>query len=322
MDEQNPSLKAERMSGRGDDMVTGYSREERSRVDAQTSNPQPGGRVGTASASETLDPASAERTREIRAEIAHTRDELSETVNAIQDRLRPSTMASNAAESVKRAAVSRAREARDSEPVAYVRANPIPTVMVGIGIAGAAWLAMAGRDSEYTRRRSVSRNRDWQAEPVYRRPEWDNTYETDRFAASGSYAAYETTADYNPDLSRPRAYASQSARSSSGAGLTDRVARVMPDRRMLQRTWDGSPLLIGAASLLAGAIVGLSVPETEREHQLMGETRDSLVDSVQDTVRDKVNEVQQAATDAVSKVQNAAAGVVGMSGEQGSKNNS
>ncbi|MGH9373231.1 MAG: DUF3618 domain-containing protein, partial [Vicinamibacterales bacterium] len=112
------------------------------------------------SAPSTLDAPAEERTREIRAEIEQTREDMSETVNAIQERLRPSTLASDAASSVKQAAIEKARDVADSDSVMYVRANPIPTAMVGVGIAGLVWLAArSGNGSSlnrsYSRRRMV-----------------------------------------------------------------------------------------------------------------------------------------------------------------------
>jgi hypothetical protein len=73
----------------------------------------------------------------------------------------------------------------------------------------------------------------------------------------------------------------------------------------LRRTWDESPLLIGAAAAVLGALVGSAVPKTEREDQLMGEARDSMVEGVEQAVKEKVEQVQNAATDAVSTVQKA-----------------
>ncbi len=119
------------------------------------------------------------RTREIRAEIEQTRGEMSETVNAIQDRLRPSNLAADAAESVKssvrhaageqaRMVGDAAREFADSEPVQYVRANPIPAAMVGLGIAGLAWLAFGGRDARDRDYRASGRTaRDWRRMSPY-----------------------------------------------------------------------------------------------------------------------------------------------------------
>ena len=99
----------------------------------------------TASKASTPTSARQSRTREIRTEIEQTREDLSETVNAIQDRLQPSTLASNAVDSVKDAARERFRDFADAETVQYVRANPMPTAMIGIGLAGLAWLALGVR---------------------------------------------------------------------------------------------------------------------------------------------------------------------------------
>ena len=112
---------------------------------------QQNSRIGVIGTKYPAPPASEERsesrTREIRAEIAQTREDMSETVDAIQERLRPSSLASDAAESVKQAAMDRVRGAADSGSVLYTRANPIPTAMISVGLAGLAWLAVAGRDS-------------------------------------------------------------------------------------------------------------------------------------------------------------------------------
>ena len=56
---------------------------------------------------------------------------------------------------------------------------------------------------------------------------------------------------------------------------------------------------------MVGALVAASVPATESENRLMGETRDNLVEGVQQVVKDKVQAVENAATNAVSQVQQA-----------------
>src|SRR5215207_5916962 len=112
----------------------------------------------------TIDPAEEQRTRELRAEIDRTRGDMSETVNAIQDRLRPSTVAANAAASMKDAAMTTVHDVADSDSVRYMSANPVPMTMVAIGVAGLAWLATAGRDPRYSsRRRDYTPGRDWRS---------------------------------------------------------------------------------------------------------------------------------------------------------------
>jgi hypothetical protein len=243
------------------------------------------------------DPAGEQRTRALRAEIDRTREDLSETVNAIQDRLRPSTVASNAAESIKHAAMSKVRDVADSDSVSYMAANPIPMTMVAIGVAGLAWLATAGRQAHdsrpYARRDYYPPGRDWSAASKSGL-EGGSSASSARAGTSG-YSAYGTRAAGDNRVG----YGTR--RPSQGSG-----------QAYLQRAWRQNPLMIGVAAAVAGAVVGLGVPETERENELMGETRDRMIDSVQDTVRDKVDQVQQAATTAMSSVQEAAKDAIGL----------
>src|SRR5574338_20449 len=152
MEDNNSRVGEERIGGRGDDSVSG-----RANAGSPAASRTPASRGD--SASRTDDPA--RRTREIKRDIERTRDDMSETVEAIQDRLRPGNIASNAVESVRSTASEKAREFADAEPVQYVRANPIPTAMVGIGIAGLAWLAFGGRDANrYGSRRYSGKRAD------------------------------------------------------------------------------------------------------------------------------------------------------------------
>jgi hypothetical protein len=259
------------------------------------------------------DPAGEQRTRELRAEIDRTREDLSETVNAIQDRLRPSTVASNAAESVKHAAMSRFRDVADSDSVSYVAANPVPMSMVAIGVAGLAWLATAGRPAQYPRRYArrdyYTPGRDWSAasRSALERESSDG-YDDDATVATPGFSASSDRAGRSGYSS---GYGVGSADDNRGGYETRRPPQGS-GQAYLQRAWRQNPLMIGVAAAVAGAVVGLGVPETEREHELMGETRDRMIDSVQDTVRDKVDHVQQAATTAMSSVQEAAKEAIGL----------
>lgn len=127
----------------------------------------------------------ADRTTQIRGEIEHTREEMSETIDAIQEKLRPSTIAANATDRVRQATregvrsmadmasetangvVDYGREAYDSM-ASEVRQNPIPLAMIGIG---AAWLLLTNRsgsrsDRDYWERSDPARR---QAEGIWRR---------------------------------------------------------------------------------------------------------------------------------------------------------
>jgi hypothetical protein len=312
MDEQNPRLTAERVSGRVDEGTTGS---DTTAVDPRTPEsmrpyPTPPGPSGYTSATEP-------RTREIRAEIEQTREQMSETVDAIQERLRPGQLAANAAESVKQAARERVRDVAESDSVQYVRANPMPAAMIGIGIAGLAWLAFGGNEPRRYRGRSLGPFRDWNRRFADDRQR-ERTY--------SAYSSYGTANGYTPGLSSaesdthfPYSMENEGPRDRGSRAMDADMTRAARDtgvraQQAARRTWEDNPLLVGAASALLGAIVGAAIPETEREHELMGEARDNLVDSVQETVREKVSQVQEAATNAVGDVRDAARSAMDIGG--------
>jgi hypothetical protein len=277
MEQQDPRLTAERMVRRSTDGTIGRSTDQTIGLERTESLPSGG---------------DDRRTREIRADIEQTREDLSETVSAIQEHLRPANIAANATDRIKTAAATTARDAARSEPVQYVRSNPVPAAMVGIGLAGLAWLTLGGRNGGTTRRRTT--------------PDYDRyrTYPAASTLDSPPHLSGSTSFG-NDELDAPYTYGSD--RSSGYGG--ERRRRV---QNQLTRRWNESPLLVGAAAMIAGAIVGLSVPETERENQMLGEARDNMVENIRGTVERKVTEVQEAATDAVNRVQQVAKNAVGM----------
>jgi hypothetical protein len=149
--------------------------------------------------------------------------------------------------------------------------------MVGVGIAGLAWLAFGGRAADrYDSSPRGARNPRRLGTGYYEVDDALGRARTERFAHRNVY------------------------------GNTGRLA--VDGERManqVQRAWNDNPLLIGAAAAVFGAIVGMAVPATARENELMGETRDSVLDGVQQTVREKVDQVQQAASTVVGQVQDA-----------------
>jgi hypothetical protein len=249
MDDKTKGIGVERTSGRSDEYISGrealdtdgrIGERGTSRIPSRTTTTSTTGTspdtTRNLSSSSSMDAPTEERTREIRAEIEQTRGELSETVNAIQDRLRPGNIASNAAESVKSTVknvasdkaqyvAETARDMADSEPVQYVRSNPIPTAMIGIGIAGLTWLAVAGRQPQSRNRyRTTGRtSRDWRRLAPYNESERyyrGGTGHTGYTGQSGytsesgfgdagfgeagypGQGGYETAAAYTPDLNQ------------------------------------------------------------------------------------------------------------------------
>lgn len=264
-----------------------------------------------------LDPGSSRRAREIQTEIAHTRAEMSETIEALQEKLRPGNLVADATDKVKTATTEKvksmadtasgtaqdvARETRDRayDIVEGAKQNPIPALMIG---AGVAWLLM-----------DRSRNKGNGYGGRAQRSEYSRTgergYESGDYYRSTGQPLY-SDADYGRQTTGGDSITGRSMEAVSDVRDTARRTARRTQSQM-QRMLNENPLLVGAAAVLVGAAVGASLPETERENELMGEARDSVVDRAQEAARDAASTVREVAGEAAGKV----AGKVTSSGTQ------
>jgi ElaB/YqjD/DUF883 family membrane-anchored ribosome-binding protein len=85
------------------------------------------------------------------------------------------------------------------------------------------------------------------------------------------------------------------------AGRTVYQVERVEDR--FQETLRENPLAVGAVALAIGAAVGFTLPGTERENQLMGEARDSLVQQAQSAAQETIEKVQQVAGDVAKETE-------------------
>lgn len=275
----------------GDDDPTASGTTRRPRAARGSAAAGTGARPKRASGDDTpLDPEAAVRARELEVEIAETREDLSETVEAIQEKLRPSNIISEGKDAVKTVATERVRNMADNASytaqniMETTRENMWPALLIG---AGVTWLlidrAREGRGYGSSRGYQSGAGRISQARGYQARR---NQYEQDYSAGGRTEGEMDyRTADW-PSEGRYGMY--DKARSAQ-SGLS----------RMLHE----NPLLVAAAAVLAGAAVGGALPQSEKENELMGEARDRMVDRAQgvareaaDSVRDVASAVQQVAS--------------------------
>src|SRR5687767_12185851 len=112
MDEQDSRVGGKRPGAAADSSMTGLAESKRATGFDEVQTDFNQGRVPPRPRPvDTAEDDSPEvRTHELRAEIEHTREGMSETVNAIQERLRPGAIAARTADTVKQAAVETVRE--------------------------------------------------------------------------------------------------------------------------------------------------------------------------------------------------------------------
>ena len=218
-----------------------------------------------------------------RTDIERTRADMSETVDAIQERLSPE----NLKEQAKAQAKDTAREA-GSGFLERIKQNPVPAAMVGVGLG---WLFMSGREESSGRQR-------FQDGPsyYYERP-GGRSYPSHYEESSGSSVG-EGQGGTGEAARRVRGSAgqitgqAQERASQLGSQAQDRAQRVKGGfQQMLQE----NPLAVGALAVGLGAAVGFAFPETDKENEVMGEARDSLVERGKERAQDVKERAQRAA---------------------------
>ena len=254
------------------------------------------------------------RTTEIRSEIEQTRGEMQETIDAIEDRLRPRNVVSRAAESVREATVGRVRQAASSAQerlsprnrawngqsgngfLDRVREHPIPAAIAATSLA---WLAFSGR-----------RRDDSMSNAIYGSTIGGEPYirETRISTDVDDEGLYDVGDEYDDDLESGRGSMraragqamerAQSLTSDAGARLRRTTRDVQGSTRRLAYE---HTMAAGAIAAAIGVAIGLALPETERENELLGETRDTMVGKAKEAARGAAQRVQNAA-EQVSKV--------------------
>lgn len=261
-------------------------------------------------------PKSGEEARmdELQAGIGETRDGLTDTVQAIGDRLEPANLAREAGDTVRSATIGKVdqmttgahqtwSDIRTGNPTGIVdtiRANPIPAGMV---VAGVALLFMKrGSQASIS---SMGKGGEM------------------RYGDYGAYGGYDRSGAYRVGSHESGAFGyGQGGQSpveklgevASDAGdkvgkavedLSGNVSRAASDfgdqsshmarkrASQLQDAYESNPIGFGIAAVTAGAALGLLLPSTPVERQAMGPTRDKLVDQAEGMVHETLDKVEE-----------------------------
>jgi ElaB/YqjD/DUF883 family membrane-anchored ribosome-binding protein len=251
-------------------------------------------------------------TEVLAADIRITQERLGDTVEEIGERFNPNRLKQELKHDIRDATIGRvenmaqqtAEIVSDAQRTLMqsIRENPIPVAMMGIGLG---WLILNRRSSR-TEMRSSSPYDEQQQQRG-----WSTQYEEQQ---GGDYGEQTGTLD------RARSKAGEVVdsvknKTSELAEQTQRKAGRMAGRvaegtrmqsRRVERAFQEKPLVIGSAALALGLAAGLAIPSTQKEAELVGETRDHLVDKVKDVAEDTKSKVQQVAERVATEAQSTA----------------
>ncbi|MFN8638592.1 MAG: hypothetical protein U0360_03850 [Dehalococcoidia bacterium] len=226
---------------------------------------------------------------------------MSQTVDAIQERLSPATIrdevmdamvssASEAGARVQEAIVQTTQQAGRGL-MSMIRENPVPALAAGAGIA---WFAMKARNGQNGH------------SSTYRGDSGDMTGRRGtQYFGDGSYGD-------------PSGSSMDTMSNGAAEGMTDRAQQLATDARdqitefggqarnsvqqaggQFRQMLSDNPIAIGAAALAAGVAAGMLLPSTEREQSLLGDARSAIAQQV----GERVSQVADQANDLMDSME-------------------
>jgi ElaB/YqjD/DUF883 family membrane-anchored ribosome-binding protein len=249
---------------------------------------------------------------------------MSQNIDELGDRLNPQNLKQQAKDSIRNAAsgaVSNVGEqARRTgfRLVDVIRENPLPVIAVG---AGVTWLLTQRSRSEISGNRMARysytgpERRQYEGSEFagrqYEGRQFEN-FEEGEFEGQSRGGIKSRVGNAISGVREKVSGTTSGIAEKAGelaSGTKERVgqigwqARRQTDRvkTNLEHAATENPLAVAVGAAILGMAIGLLLPETERENQMMGSTRDQLVDRAERTVE----RVKDAATEAGREVKDA-----------------
>ena len=260
-------------------------------------------------------------TSDVERDIAQTRGELALTLAALERKLAARYLAD---EGMKMLKVTLGEDYGVNRGVDFVRNNPIPVALIGLG---AAWLIAnqtnaIDRIAQDERIRAAGRRVGDLASDLGNRAGDMASSAAQRIGITGNGADRPLGHTGNPMIDQPGGGMGsgwvhqitdqaqgvvRSARDSGGAMLdraTDRAGRVADQ---VGDMFERHPLLVGALGMLAGGLLAAMLPRTPAEDEWFGPSRDQLWNRAEKAGEETVSRVRDVAMRAADAAADAAA---------------
>jgi ElaB/YqjD/DUF883 family membrane-anchored ribosome-binding protein len=221
---------------------------------------------------------------EIELEIEQTRNRLSRDIDELGNKLSPQNLKEEAKSAIKGAAqgavsnVGEQARRTGSRLVEVIRENPLPVIAVG---AGVTWLLTQRSRSE------VSGNR--MARYAYTGPErrQGDSWQSGSGIRGRLGGAVSGVKDSVSEAASSVAERAGQFKEQAGERIGDLGSEARQKTRRiktnLQHTAEENPLALAIGAAVVGLALGMLLPGTQREDELMGSSRDQLVDRAERT---------------------------------------
>lgn len=249
----------------------------------------------------------AASTSAIRADIERTRERLGANVEALGAQLNPSNLKQRLKDSVREATIGKVQHmaSNTTERITetgrglaqVIRDNPLPAA---VAAAGLGWLILSSRDQRDTRRfyelgSSGESNKSTVRETMH------NVAGT---VADKAHDLTERAGDATQRVVEKAKEAGGLVAEKADAAVQSVQQRTRSGTRRLGNQFEDTPIGMGAVALALGLAVGMSVPATRKEAELMGDARDKLLDKTRERVAETTERVERVVERAMPEVKN------------------
>jgi ElaB/YqjD/DUF883 family membrane-anchored ribosome-binding protein len=236
------------------------------------------------------EPGRSEESERIRREMERTRAAMGRTLGELQERLNPQLLKEQAKDAAYDATIGRVgdmvQNAGESIKqtgngfVQSIKNNPVPAAIAALSIG---WLFMRARSHVQTRPIVGTERYDVAFEPLE-----GEGVESGEEGPSVTEKIGEKTDELKQRAGRVAQQAQQRGREVQG---------------QLQRVFDENPLAVGLGVIAVGLAIGLAVPITQKEDQLMGQARDRLLGKAEQAAHGALDKAGELANRGIDKTQ-------------------
>jgi len=222
---------------------------------------------------------SSEKAEALRADIDETRERLSADFDALGSKLSPDNIKAEAKQAIKQTIHEGADQVKETvgsaglSIVSVVKENAVPITLIGLGIG---WLVVSLRSATARKRESWT--------PDYAVTGRAGVYDPKEPAGWGAEDADGTLHQFGERAqagveSVKRAASEKFHRAHDQLDKAKVAARdgVRKTQETARHAMEENPMLLGALTLGVGVAVGLGIPATDSEKQLVGQYRDRFV---------------------------------------------
>lgn len=261
-----------------------------------------------------LDAGHGRSSREIRSEIDRTRSDMDETFAALDAKLTPKEIGLELWSLFKGGSSTGA-----SKLWRVAREHPMPAAVVGLGLG---WMMVeSARKPDPWDGRERGDYTGWSGgsfRPGYAGSETlsaakdkvHDVADSAKEALSSAGDKVSDAADWTKEHASDLGHQVADKASTLGHQVTDKASdlrrqaktQVRRARVGFWQTMEQNPLMVGAATLALGVIVGLALPSTDKEDELMGETRDHLLDEAKEAGQQMLDKSKHVAEAVAGKV--------------------